>query len=189
MKIYTKTGDRGTSSLFNGERVSKADIHYSLLGDVDELSANIGLCIDFGRETGDALIKEDIIERASLVQGWLIDVGALIATPAQSSTGKIKRLPTDKVKGYVSTIEEWIDDTDSQLPQLTTFIHPTGNLTCSQMHIARAVCRRVERCLINFMEQKGCESLLEKDDIMTFFNRLSDWMFVAARYCDLVIEK
>lgn len=184
MKIYTKTGDRGTTTLFNGDRLTKGDIIFDVLGTIDELSAHLGMSIDIYNSKKDVQ-GATCIDNVRLTQPWLIEIGSLVATPADDAKNKEKRLPLNRVSGYVQLIESWIDDTDGRLPRLTTFICPRGNDLCSQLHIARAVCRRTERCIIKMVEERGASSLLEHGDILAFFNRLSDWLFVLARFAEL----
>lgn len=170
-RVYTKTGDKGTSSLYNGERREKDDELFEALGDVDELNANIGLArehcllLDVG-------IEEALVE----LQSRLMDVGTAIATPLGSSTPS--QLERAAFPAHVTqNVEKWIDAMDAQLPTLKNFILPSGGLASAQLHVARTVCRRAERRCVRLVKDGHLQP-----DVAVFMNRLSDYLFVAARY-------
>ena len=169
IKIYTKTGDRGTTSLYNGERRCKSDVIFSVLGDLDELSAHIG----FLRMM---IFDNEINLFLKHIQSRLLDVGSAVATPRDNSS-EFKINKTVFNEEYVDELENYIDEFDKTLPDLTRFIIPGGNKTSAYIHICRCVSRRVERgiwVLIN------CGQV--NDIIGKYINRLSDYFFVLARY-------
>jgi cob(I)alamin adenosyltransferase len=172
--IYTKTGDKGTSMLFNGERRNKNDEIFEALGTTDELNSNIGFarefCIDF---------HTLLAERLEQTQSLLLDVGSHIATPRnQSSSGHLARTNFDEV--HVSNLERWIDEMDNELPPLKNFILPSGGKASASLHVARSVCRRAERTIVPLVQQGSVDASVGK-----YINRLSDFLFMAARFVAL----
>lgn len=172
MKIYTKTGDKGTTSLFGGTRVSKDHLRIESYGTVDELNSYVGLIKDqaIDESTKNVLIK---------IQHDLFTLGSMLATPINKETlknGK-ERLNIPKITATsVTYLENNIDEMNSKLPQMTHFILPGGHTTVSFCHIARCVCRRAERLSVSLHEQETINL-----DILTYLNRLSDYLFVLAR--------
>ena len=172
MKIYTKTGDKGTTALFGGTRVSKHHIRIESYGTVDELNSYIGLIRDqkIDQESEEVLIK---------IQNELFTLGAMLATPPEKETlknGK-ERLNIPKIgDDMIAFLENQIDLMNQNLPPMTNFILPGGHQTVSFCHIARTVCRRAERLAshLNDMEPFQPETLM-------YINRLSDYLFVLAR--------
>ena len=172
MKIYTKTGDEGTTALFGGTRVKKYNLRIDSYGTVDELNAYIGL------------IKDQNIEdatKASLlkIQNELFTLGAMLATPPEKETLKSgkERLNIPKVNSNsIQFLENEIDTMDSQLPQMTHFILPGGHQAVSFCHVARCVCRRAERLCVALNDDEAINS-----NILKYLNRLSDYLFVLAR--------
>lgn len=172
MKIYTKTGDKGTTALFGGTRVPKHHIRIESYGTVDELNSYIGLIRDqdIYQHYKDLLIK---------IQDRLFTVGAILATDPEKATlknGK-ERLNIPKIsESDINLLEQEMDTMDTQLPPMTHFILPGGHQTVSFCHIARTVCRRAERLAsaLNDLEPFQPETL-------TYLNRLSDYLFVLAR--------
>ncbi|KAI0232843.1 Corrinoid adenosyltransferase [Lamellibrachia satsuma] len=141
-KIYTKTGDKGTSATFTGERRPKDDVVFEAEGTADELNSAIGLamehCIDAGLE---------ITDRLTLVQSVLMDVGASIATPKSSARAShLKR--TEFSTEHVTDLESWIDEYTTQLTPLKNFILPSGGKASASLHLARSICRRAERRVV-----------------------------------------
>lgn len=172
MKIYTKTGDKGTSSLYSGERRSKSDPTFAALGDVDELNSIVGVA----REHASA-IDLMLSQQLEIIQSRLLDVGSAVATPIPtSSSHKLQRtaFPADATV----SLEGWIDSWSAELPPLTNFILPSGGLASSFLHMARAVCRRAERSVVSLVDEKLVES-----EVAIFLNRLSDYLFTVARVC------
>lgn len=182
MKIYTKTGDKGSTALFGGTRVPKHHIRIESYGTVDELNAYIGLIKD--QEIDEAL-KNDLKK----IQNNLFTLGAELATDpekAQLKNGK-ERLNIVKVKeAEIQFLEDQIDAMNQGLPQMTNFILPGGHTTVSYCHIARCVCRRAERLAAALNEVEPFEAY-----ILQYLNRLSDYLFVLARKLskDLQVEE
>lgn len=173
-KIYTKTGDKGASSLFNGERRKKTDPFFAALGDVDEVNACIGLASAHCATAKENPGKEKLIEQLGEVQSRLLDVGSAVATPLESSSDR-KIAIAQFAQEHSEQLEQWIDELDSELPALTTFILPSGGQASAQLHIARAVCRRAERAVVVLDDAVP-------DSVRVYMNRLSDYLFTAARY-------
>lgn len=182
MKIYTKTGDKGTTALFGGTRVPKHHIRIESYGTVDELNAYIGLIKD---QEIDKALKADLKK----VQRNLFTLGAELATDpkkAKLKNGK-ERLNIVRVKeAEIQFLEDQIDAMNQGLPQMTNFILPGGHTTVSYCHIARCVCRRAERLAAALNEVEPFEAY-----ILQYLNRLSDYLFVLARKLskDLHVEE
>ncbi len=172
MKIYTKTGDKGTTALFGGTRVPKHHIRIDSYGTVDELNSHIGLIRD---QKIDSHYKDILIN----IQDKLFTVGAILATDPEKATlknGK-QRLNIPKINQYdIQLLEDEMDKMDAQLPPMTHFVLPGGHQTVSFCHIARTVCRRAERLASALYD---LEPFLQ--DTLTYLNRLSDYLFVLAR--------
>lgn len=172
MKIYTKTGDKGTTALFGGTRVPKHHIRIDSYGTVDELNSHLGLIRD---QHIDQHYKDILI----IIQDHLFTVGAILATDpnkAMLKNGK-ERLNIPKISNEdIELLETEIDGMNDALPEMTHFVLPGGHQTVSFCHIARCVCRRAERLAsaLNDLEPFQPESL-------TYLNRLSDYLFVLAR--------
>ncbi len=165
MKIYTKTGDTGKTSLLGGRRVSKAELRIDAYGTVDELNSYIGLLRDQDvNKKRETLLKE--------IQDRLFTIGATLAT----EPGKENVKKPDLHEEDLDLLENEIDEMESQLPQLRHFILPGGHQTVSFCHIARTVCRRTERCVIDLMEIEHVDEIIVK-----YLNRLSDYLFVLGR--------
>lgn len=165
MPIYTKTGDKGETSLFGGKRISKSDLQVEAYGSADELSSHLGLIISKGVNKRDkqllASVQSDLYKMMAFLSNSKVDLEAL----------------NDRVKSF----EQSIDKTTSKLPKLHRFILPQGGEIASLFHISRTVCRRAERAVIReFLSKKT----LVKDDqqlIVKYLNRLSDLLFTFAR--------
>ena len=172
MKVYTKTGDTGTSSLFGGTRVPKHHIRIESYGTVDELNSHIGLIRD---QNINQLYKNVLIE----VQDRLFTVGAILATPPEKETLKNgqKRLQNLGIlESDIEYLENEIDTMEDSLPQMTHFVLPGGHTTVSYCHIARCVCRRAERLAVHLHELEPTD-----ENVIKYLNRLSDYLFVLAR--------
>lgn len=170
-RVYTRTGDKGESSLYNGERRTKDDEFFMALGDVDELNACIGLAREYGA-VGSIGIEEQLVE----IQSRLLDVGSAIATPRKSSRPEqLERALFSP--DFTTQLEQWIDTMDDQLPPLKNFILPSGGLAASQLHVARTVCRRAERHAVTLVREGQLDA-----SVAVYINRLSDYLFVAARF-------
>ncbi|MEO1033587.1 cob(I)yrinic acid a,c-diamide adenosyltransferase [Winogradskyella sp.] len=172
MKVYTKTGDKGTTALFGGTRVPKHHIRIESYGTIDELNSHIGLIRD---QDIDPLYKNTLMH----IQDRLFTVGAILATdPAKAmlKSGKA-RLNIPKIsKDDIERLEKEMDNMEASLPPMTHFVLPGGHQTVSFCHIARTVCRRAERLAshLNELEPFQPETLM-------YINRLSDYLFVLAR--------
>lgn len=172
MKIYTKTGDKGTTALFGGTRVPKHHIRIESYGTIDELNSHIGLIRD---QAIDPIHKKILME----IQDRLFTVGAILATDPEKATlknGK-DRLNIPKIsESDIKLLEDNMDIMNAALPPMTNFVLPGGHQTVSFCHIARTVCRRAERLAshLNDMETFQPETLM-------YINRLSDYLFVLAR--------
>ena len=172
MKIYTKTGDTGTTALFGGTRVPKHHIRIESYGTVDELNSHIGLIRD---QDINVLYKNVLVE----VQDRLFTVGAILATPPEKEILKNgqKRLQNLGIlETDIEFLENEIDSMEDSLPPMTHFVLPGGHTTVSYCHIARCVCRRAERLAVHLHELEPTDELVIK-----YLNRLSDYLFVLAR--------
>jgi cob(I)alamin adenosyltransferase len=173
MKIYTRTGDAGETSLFTGQRVPKNDPFIDALGTVDECNCAIGAAISF-------LPKEPayVKTRSQLdtIQHALFDLGAALATPrTQATPAKLKK--TRFGHEGIEQLETWMDEIESELPELKTFILPGGHPAGAMLHLARSICRRAERLVIPIHTHTDVT-----DDVLIYLNRLSDYLFMASRY-------
>jgi cob(I)alamin adenosyltransferase len=170
--IYTRTGDKGTSALYNGERRVKNDLVFNALGNTDELNACIGVAKEYC-----LLSNNGLAPSLSAIQSRLLDVGSAIATPRMNTKSEARIERTSFPEEHIDQVENWIDDLDAQLPQLKTFILPSGGLSSSNLHVARAVCRRAERSVIPLVGDGEVETSVQR-----YLNRLSDFFFTAARF-------
>ena len=172
MKIYTKTGDDGTTGLFGGTRVAKHHIRIDSYGTVDELNTWLGLIRD---QKIDPIYQQQLIT----IQEHLFTVGAILATDPEKEVlknGK-ERLKITKVgTTEIEFLENSIDQMNGELPQMTHFILPGGHTTVSYCHIARTVCRRAERISTLLYQSEPFDK-----NVLSFINRLSDYLFVLAR--------
>lgn len=167
MKIYTKTGDRGTTQLLGGERVSKSHALVNAYGTLDELNSHLGFCISMMSTPEFEGLKQELEK----VQHDLFTIGSHLACSDPSFASLLPQFSTERIHG----LENWIDQMQSQLPELKNFILPGGHPAASAAHLARTVCRRAERELV----------CLQQDSFLTylaFLNRLSDALFVVGRY-------
>lgn len=171
-KIYTRTGDDGTTGMADGSRVSKADALFFVMGDVDELNAHIGMIlaqIDV-LEADKAQRFTAISDSLSTVQHLLFNIGGELAMPEYKGISE----------SHISWLESEIDTFNQDLPALKDFILPAGSTLVSQVHIARTVCRRAERQAVN-LQQISNQAI--SANALKLLNRLSDWLFVLSRYC------
>ncbi len=165
MKIYTKKGDKIGTGLIGGSRVSKNDLRIRAYGTVDELNAHIGLLRD--------LVKENSVhDQLISIQDRLFTAGSLLAVSENGTSMKLPAL----IETDISILEEWIDEMDKYLPMMKTFILPGGHITVSNCHIARTVCRRAERSIVELATQSDIPAI-----IVAYFNRLSDYLFTLGR--------
>jgi cob(I)alamin adenosyltransferase len=167
MKIYTKTGDKGTTSLFGGKRVAKHNIRIDSYGTVDELNANLGLVRD---QDLDEKSKEGLI----IIQEKLFTVGAILASDP-SKASNLKKIPQLKQED-IKFLEQEIDRMNEDLPPMTHFVLPGGHSAVSHCHVARTVCRRAERICTALFNLEAFD-----ENVLQYLNRLSDYLFVLAR--------
>lgn len=166
MKIYTKTGDKGSTALFGGTRVSKAHLRIDSYGTVDELNAYIGLLRD---QSISSIYKQQL----KIIQDRLFVLGSHLATePSKRSKVSLPQI----ADADILLLEQAIDEMDAQLPALKNFILPGGHTTVSFCHIARCVCRRTERLVVALSDVDEVEPI-----IVQYLNRLSDYLFVLGR--------
>lgn len=154
-RIYTKGGDKGETSLSNGQRVSKSAPRVCLYGEVDELNSCLGLANS---------MMEEPVQMVLTLQSRLFDLGAMLANPDAEQSGSCLD---------VDYLEAEIDKMAADLPELKNFIMPAGCSAASAFHVARSVCRRVERSAVN----EDCS-----DEVIKFLNRISDYLFTVARF-------
>jgi cob(I)alamin adenosyltransferase len=170
MKLYTRSGDDGTTGLFSGARVSKNHPRIEAYGTVDELNACLGLCIAACGSSQSELVIRTILSK---IQSRLFDIGADLATPeGAKNESRIVRISED----HVSESERWIDEIDSKNPPLQTFIMPGGSELAARLHLARTVCRRSERLIVGLAHTEPVGEAL-----LRFMNRVSDLLFAMAR--------
>lgn len=176
MKIYTGTGDRGKTSLFSGERVSKADARIDAYGDLDELNSILGAL------AAHLTAEEKLVSELQQIQSGLFQAGAWLATHPDSAA--IESLP-DVPTQQIAFLENTIDRFEKELPMLKAFILPGGHITAAWAHIARTVCRRCERKVVPLINETPTEKSVEHyRRLLVFLNRLSDYLFMLARKCN-----
>ncbi|SDJ81915.1 cob(I)yrinic acid a,c-diamide adenosyltransferase [Salimicrobium halophilum] len=169
MRIYTRSGDKGKTSLVHGDRVPKSHERVEAYGTCDEANSVIGVAVSFLRKE-DFSGKEDMLVNLNRIQTILFHVGAELATP------KGKEVYWELKKEHIEELEHLIDEWDKELPELKNFILPTGVEAAAQLHMARTVVRRAER------QASAIEEELNNPLTVGYLNRLSDLLFVAARY-------
>ncbi len=167
MKIYTRTGDNGTTGLFGGDRVSKAHLRMHAYGTIDELNACVSVALSMP-----GALPDDLKIQLERIQDDLFALGADLATPLSS---KAKILRTDPKQA--TELEGWIDMLESRMEPLRQFIHLSGSPAGAELHRARTVCRRAERFIVELNEKEPIG-----DGVLQYVNRLSDYLFVAARF-------
>jgi cob(I)alamin adenosyltransferase len=174
VKIYTKTGDSGETGLFDGTRVSKADARVSTYGEVDELNAWLG----FARSmvAGEDEISEMLVQ----IQRDLFALGARLADPSHKIAARVAKATIGAAD--IERLERWIDMLDSLLPPLRRFILAGGSQAGATLHVARTICRRVERSMVAL--QAGDAAAVDQE-LIVYINRLSDLLFVMARAANI----
>lgn len=165
MKIYTRTGDQGTTALYGGLRLSKGDLRIEAYGTVDELNAFLGLVAAYADEL-------EWTERFRDIQSRLFDIGTHLAAEPGKKNLILPEIPETKIE----QLENYIDSMNEHLPELKYFILPGGNKASAACHVARTVCRRAERCVVRLSEAEQLNPVL-----IRYLNRLSDFLFVLAR--------
>jgi cob(I)alamin adenosyltransferase len=166
-KVYTKTGDAGTTGLLGKERLCKSAPRIEALGAIDELNCHFGM-VHANLEAQQAL--SDAINR---IQNDLFNMGAEIALQQNNIPKSLNIISPQKI----TELEQEIDNMNAALPPLKSFILPQGNKTIAQLHITRSVCRRAERRVVELHQTESLSA-----EILQYLNRLSDWLFVVARY-------
>jgi cob(I)alamin adenosyltransferase len=174
MKIYTKTGDAGTTGLFAGPRVSKADRRICAYGTVDELNAVLGVV----RASSELPDLDSILAK---VQGDLFSIGSELSTPDPDANGLRFLTQAD-----IDLLEQFIDQNEELLPALRQFILPGGSLSAAMLHWGRTVCRRAEREIVELSAQP---EVADCSNIIIYLNRLSDLLFVVARRANQLVGK
>ena len=172
MKIYTKTGDNGETALYGGTRVSKASARVDSYGNIDELNSFIGVA--------KAKISDDnILSQLKKIQFNLFTVGSEAATPTDKLTlaNGNSRLTLTISDKEIEELEQWMDEMEEKLEPLQYFILPGGGISATNFHVARTVCRRAERSLVFLNESEPVRS-----ELIKYLNRLSDYLFVLARF-------
>lgn len=184
--VYTKTGDKGTTSLVGGRRVKKCDQRVEAYGSVDELNSHIGLLATMlQNKSVDLDIAFDIREQfeelhnqLKQTQNRLFVVQTLLATEDEATYSKLPQIDDSDI----SAMENWIDTIESRLPKLDSFVIAGGSVESAQAHVARTVCRRAEREIVRLCETEAVEEKITK-----FINRTSDYLFVLSRFI-LILE-
>lgn len=173
-KIYTKTGDKGTTSLIGGTKVPKSHLRIESYGTIDELNSYIGLCAD---HITDIVTKNTLKE----IQDRLFTIGSSLACdPEKEPLMKIPDLKSTDI-GFLETE---IDQMEAALPPMKSFILPGGHVAVSTLHVTRCICRRAERICVNMQE----EQLFVDPLVIQYLNRLSDYLFVLSRYIGQLLE-
>lgn len=172
MKIYTKTGDQGTTSLFGGRRISKDDLRIEAYGTIDELNSCIGLLNN--------MIQQDDLRNHMLdIQAYLFVIGSNLAADPENNSIKVPALEVSKT----NLLETWIDEMEKELKPLQYFVLPGGSQGSSQAHLCRTVCRRAERRVVSLSQMESVNP-----EIIIYLNRLSDYLFVLSRYLNQLNE-
>jgi cob(I)alamin adenosyltransferase len=166
VKIYTRTGDSGHTSLFGGARVAKNDARIESYGTIDELSSHLGVARS-------CEIPGDVDTLLHQVQHDLFEIGAHLASPG---TSRFPGVETQRIEA----LEQSIDAMESELEPLKTFILPAGSAAAAHLHVARTVCRRAERLVVGLQDESPATQ-----STIAYLNRLSDYLFVAARFANL----
>jgi len=169
MKIYTKSGDQGSTGLFGGDRVSKSDARVNAYGTVDELNSFLGFAAGL-------VSDEDLEKKLLAIQHDLFAIGASLAASAERAKQEGKKKADVPMK-RVSELETWIDEISAKLPSLKAFVLPGGTQSAAALHMCRTVCRRAERVVVEAGEQGEIDP-----QAIIYLNRLSDLLFVWARF-------
>lgn len=166
-RVYTGGGDDGTTALGGGQRIAKDSRRIEAYGTVDELNSLIGVAIAAG-------IDKRMLERFHIIQQLLFNLGSDLCILEEDK----ERLPVPQIEDrHVRDLESWMDEWNEELEPLKSFVLPGGDMATAQLHVARTVCRRAERCVIALSREEAVGQ-----HVVVFLNRLSDLLFVAARY-------
>jgi cob(I)alamin adenosyltransferase len=172
MKIYTKTGDRGETGLFGGQRVRKDNVRVAAYGDVDELNSVIGLAAAQLAADG----ATELVEQIRTIQTELFTLGANLATPSPEDGGRPSSYIPPLDPARIAELEQWIDRAETELEPLGNFILPGGTEAAARLHLGRTVCRRAERSVITLAREAHID-----ENLIVYLNRLSDCLFTLAR--------
>lgn len=170
--LYTRAGDKGRTSLFGGRRVPKDNLRVEAYGCVDELNSALGVAVAFTRQ-------RKLVRILQTIQNELFNIGAELASDKSVPKGRRSDQAFSLPGGKTEELERWIDEYDARLPPLKTFVLPSGSSQATHLHLARTVCRRAERAAVRLA---GVESV--NPSIIRYLNRLSDLLFVLARYAN-----
>lgn len=176
MKLYTKRGDDGKTSLFDGSEVSKDHARVEAYGSIDELNAFLGVVAAVATERPPFAADRKLADRVRLIQAELFQLGADLATPEDA--GKRDKVP-NITEAESKRLESWIDEACTASPPLTCFVLPGGDVLAAQLHVCRTVCRRAERCVVTL-----AETVQFNRQIIIYLNRLSDLLFAWARWAN-----
>jgi cob(I)alamin adenosyltransferase len=166
VKIYTRTGDNGQTGLFDGRRVSKVDLRVDAYGEIDELNAAIGVALASG-------VGPDMAAMLETIERDLFAVGGRLADQNHRVAERVQKMAVGGAE--TSRLEQWIDRLEEELPPLRRFILPGGSPAGAALHLARTICRRAERRVVAL----GTDEV--ESELLAYVNRLSDFLFVAAR--------
>ncbi len=174
-RLYTRTGDRGETALFGGDRVPKDHPRVEAYGSVDELNSALGVAASFVRQ-------RRVVAALQSIQNDLLHLGSDLA--AQSGSGADNRRTFTDPENRIANLERLVDEYDAKLPRLRTFILPSGSQAGALLHLARSVCRRAERAVVRLSRREDVNP-----DAIAYLNRLSDLLFVLARYVNKAARK
>lgn len=170
-KVYTRAGDQGTTQLIGGDRVSKAHARIDCYGTVDELNATIGMCLSALTQSA---AESELAPKLVRIQNELFNVGTQLATPDAARRAELPDIREE----LIAQLESEMDVLNEQLPDLTSFVLPGGSECSARFHVARTVCRRAERMVVELAEDHDVDARH-----VTYLNRLSDTLFVFGRFC------
>lgn len=167
-RIYTRTGDDGSTGLVGGARIRKNAPRVDAYGDIDELNCVLGICVTIAASPTEAVIRDKL----TIIQNELFDLGSELATPHGSTWDGMLKTEAS----HVEKLERWIDELNAPLPELKSFVLPGGTPLNAHLHLARAVCRRAERAIISLNDSDPVS-----EQVIHYVNRLSDLLFVMSR--------
>lgn len=173
-KVYTRNGDSGMTHLAAGQRVPKSSLRMEALGTLDEVNSHLGLTLELLRQEQDNQEVLEILEQITRTQHELFDLGAMLAMYKEDTRNDTPRIDMRDIH----RLEQEIDKMNEELPMLTSFILPGGGELSARLHHARTVCRRAERDMMRLFEEEDSQHGTE----LPYINRLSDWLFVLARF-------
>ena len=181
-KVYTKNGDSGQTNIIGGHKISKANIRIKSFGEIDELNASIAMCCVFIKRefVGTLVSRIMIVDVLKKIQHQLFNLGNMIATLSEDIKGNSPAITNDDVK----FVETNIDDYNSNLPTLKSFVLPGGSEINAMLHLSRTICRRCERTVVELNKNEKCNKI-----IIIYLNRLSDLLFVLSRYINHSMKK